>query len=130
MKRNIEIFDMQVAIIFAKLYDNFPKKINFDCNDLNELSKDITLQEHKEYCDSTVNFLSENGFIDINTRLLSGGYVGVILTIQGLNALKQIPKSISNKPTAGDIISEEVSKGFVSSAIGIISNTVLTGIKI
>ena len=124
--KNIKIFDTQVAIIFAKLYDNFPKKINIDCSTLEMHSKDITIEEHSEYCDATVTFLVENGFISVGKTMIGGGYVDVILTIKGLNALKKIPKSISNKPTAGEIISDEVRKGFISSSIGIISNTVFS----
>lgn len=128
MSRNIEIFDAQVAIVLALLYDNFPKSIEFDCVYLESktVDKRITAEEHREFCRDTILFLEENEFISIQSKAINRNvFSGIKLTMHGLQVLKQTPKSISNEPAVGETISSMVKEGLMTSAIGLINSTVM-----
>ena len=128
--KNIEIFDRMTVVIFAKLYKNFPHKINIEC-DMLEDSLGITIpkDEQKAYCASTLNFLAENGFIVIGSKTISGAFVHVGLTMQGLYSLKQpVPKSIETDEDIGSRMVSKVSDGMVDTAFGMLSSVLMKGI--
>ena len=128
MQRNIEIFDAQVAFILAKLYDKFPTKIDFRCEELEKATKhkEISFDEHKKYCRDTVLFLADNDFIDVQYKSMNGDtFQNVRLTMKGLKSLKQIPKSIRDEETVGEKISKSVAEGFISTAVGLVNSTVM-----
>ena len=118
--KNIEIFDKQVAVIFAKLYENFPDKIDIECSKILPNS-----DENNKYCDGTISFLEENELISIEEKLIGNGYIGVRLTMKGLKILKQTPKSISEDKTIGEKIVSNIKDGAVSFAVNLLNDTVL-----
>ncbi len=126
MSKNIKIFDTQVTLILSEAYKVFPKSFDLDIDDLENFLKSsrskISLEEHQEYCGDTMLFLEKNGFIEIGTKTLGGGYIDVRLTLKGLTLLKQQPKSISDEPSVGEMASKKIKEGLIDSAIAIITN--------
>jgi hypothetical protein len=103
---NMDDFNKGAALIFAKLYDSFPKPLGFAVKEIDAEASLDTLINYEE----TMNFLKAERFIDF--QIVSGfsgttDYHRVVLTSKGLAALNLVPDVLqSNKPSLGRQITD------------------------
>ena len=103
---NIEIFNESVAIIFEELYRNFPIPISLNYNDLAiKLFKvEGEIEDHTQnivVLESTVKWLKNSGYIWFG--MIGDAKVdGAVLSPKGLEVLKVVPDSLSEKISIGD----------------------------
>lgn len=140
MPQNIDDFNFGVARILGKLYENFPKGIYLNANDLAtaDSMKDGPIQHaeidrHLELYDIyhyTARFLLAEGYIRGDTVDGKTFVTNCTLTIKGLAALQKVPESIQGKKTSvGDFLLDlgkdglkAITKETVSSAVRTIFN--------
>jgi len=112
--KNIEMFDLYVGRIFAKLYEAFPLRVDVDV--CVECGKEIDQQElyiPKEceiYYDTLV-WLEKSGFLHIDRENRPYGFGGVVLSAKGLELLKSTPKSVKHQDGIGEKIRDLVVQG-------------------
>jgi hypothetical protein len=117
-------FNRATALAMAKLYEAFPTPIRLT---VRELEEGVTDDKAKLYFES-IMFLAQNGFIRYH-RSKRYEYFGLaVLTAQGLALLNEVPDSLKQQKSRGQIITEaarEGSKGAVNAAVeGMISASV------
>ncbi len=107
---NMDDFNKGAALIFAKLYDIFPRPIEFTISELDaEASKDCLIN----YVE-TMDFLKAEEFITSN---IIGGfdedtiYHNVRLTNKGLAVLNSIPEILHGNPSLGHQVTDLVKSG-------------------
>lgn len=126
---NVEIFNECVGLLFGKLYMAFPKRITVSYNDL-------TFEMSEENEDRAVYFEKHSMFSETMHWLEKAGYIwtdkvdeweasNVVLTPKGLEVLKSIPVSISNKSIGDELLNaiksgaKETAKSLISSVVSI-----------
>ncbi|HCH1022511.1 TPA: hypothetical protein NKP51_005131 [Vibrio parahaemolyticus] len=110
--QNIRDFNVGVALIMAKLYENFPTPIQIQANELHapgikEGDSDID-EKAKQWCEVTqvyyysALFLLDEGYI--RGDLIEGYLIlnNCRLTSKGLAALEQTPKSLKANKSIGE----------------------------
>lgn len=97
---NIEKFDYVVGMVFAMLYESFPRRVVVDYMALNK-DKNLSFanDESFEYC--AVDWLEKSGYIWILEK--ENTHVKAVLSPKGLEILKSFPSSISNTSEAKSI---------------------------
>jgi|GEM_PF-3880433 len=130
-RSNIYVFDCFVVEIFAELYKKFPVKMQVDGNEVvrnckYEDNQEINYFERILILKGTFEFLKENGFIDYigNIDEFDCTAYDCILTLKGLNALENIPKSINKKTTIGQKLLTELKSGTREIAIDLIKQVI------
>jgi len=94
--KNIELFNVYVAKIFDRLYEEFPLGVDIEiCKFVDKEIDPFSLEVPKEceILEHTFYFLRDEGFI----RFKEGNnhyFLGVTLTSKALTLLKQTPKSV------------------------------------
>ena len=112
MSERMETFDEGVALVFEKLYQEFPKKLYLE---VAEIKEDASEEEIAMYGE-TITFLEEEGFIRfINPQYGDDGNLYSViharLTSKGLAVLKAVPESLSASQTAIEFTSEALKNG-------------------
>jgi hypothetical protein len=127
---NIDKFDEYTALVFARLYETFPIRVNlFDHDVIPDTWKDGKFNPEAYDSDSelvraTIIWLKEAGYID--GRISNLGLFEAVLTSKGLEVLKAVPSSLSTGPSLGERIADavkeegrETMRSLVSEALGI-----------
>lgn len=114
MCQNIDDFNRGCALIMARLYQNFPRRVHFRVNELDaglDIPEDLRaelLRERLAVYSATVEFLSEEGFLSYGSH--AGGesermFANARLTSKGLAALNRTPSALKQKTqTVGDAL--------------------------
>lgn len=125
--QNIKCFNAAVAVVFAELYQNFPKPIEFVVPDLmvhesfpQECREEIeTRGGTRNIITSTIHFLADECFIRYEAQ--GGGglkFSHVVLTSKGFSALSAVPKSIQESgKTYGERFVEVTGPAVVSGLV-------------
>lgn len=124
MVDNIKAFDIVVVTILAKLYKNFPEKINIECELFcAELEiEGYSLDKKIKLCSATMEFLQENGFVLSNTKVPSIGWAKVGLTMKGLSALRSEPQSLKKGESIGEKLKNAFEVGSIDLAVQMSQN--------
>lgn len=133
-RENIYVFDCFTVEIFAELYRRFPVKTKISGYDVvknckYETNERIDGLEKMILLKSTFEWLKENEFITYTGNIDEGdGMVyDCILTLKGLNALENVPKSIKKRMTIGQKIITEIKQGSHDIAIELIKQAIKIG---
>ncbi len=132
---NIKLFDAYTAYVFQKIYENFPKCINFEpLKELKNIQDTTNFSEEEKgiiFCE-TMLWLEENGFLKIKNKIpptdrplepmLYQGFYCVRLTIKGLNLLS-LPKPKTFDKKVGEEIISKVKQGLFTEAGKIITQS-------
>ena len=112
---NHQLFDCFTAQILGKLYDNFPKKIDFWINDFDlsfcvDPKERMASEDDEKILHGTFVFLEENGIICFDKEVGYGTDAYEVfsktgLTLKGLKLLNKTPQSIVKQATIGETIS-------------------------
>ncbi|WP_045393019.1 hypothetical protein [Vibrio rotiferianus] len=124
MSENVIKFDQLVAQVFENLYSEFPKQIALNpCKLLGyEVSDNVEdhrdefggfidplTREDSEFFAYTLAWLYESGYL-IGT--VSGAWNSrVTLSLQGLQLLKSVPKSVESNETLGEQLKSAIKNG-------------------
>ena len=111
--KNIELFDLYTGKILAKLYENFPLKIEVDVCDMLKLEIDqqnMTVPKECEIFNDTMEWLKESGFIYYEEKGMYS-FHRVVLSAVGLETLKATPSSIKERDGIGEKIRDAVIRG-------------------
>jgi hypothetical protein len=131
---NIELFDIYTGKIFGSLYQTFPTQRDLGAWEFISYSKSRSTQKQQEafikrveFILSTAQWLADAGYIRTTGRYdKKDALQNVVLTAQGMLALKSLPKSLSKGASIGDRLSKfskeesrEAFRGLVTEALGI-----------
>ena len=111
--KNIELFNVYVAKIFDKLYNEFPLGVDIEvCKFIDKDIDPFSLEVPKEckILEYTFYFLRDEGFI----RFKEGNnhyFLDVVLTSKALMLLKQTPKSVKENISIIDTIKHWLKEG-------------------
>lgn len=111
--KNIEMFDIYTAKVLAKLYKNFPLKIDIDVCDMLGLIIDQENMQVPKECDilnDTIAWLQESGFIYFEGSHVYG-FSRVVLSAKGLEVLKSTPSSITPRDGIGESLKDVLTQG-------------------
>lgn len=107
---NMAYFNEYTAKIFAKLYDNFPVKCELTAADF------VETDEEWEVWESVVEWLTNEGYMNYTNSARGSFYLGCVLTSTGLQALNQVPDSLSSKDSYGVKLVKAVEAGSIDEA--------------
>lgn len=104
---NIDNFNKITSALFAKLYNEFPKKIKHIA--YSDFCKEFDFDECQEIFTASVEFLAYEGFLRYSDSSKNGYFVNVTLTLKGLSTLQKIPNAIDEaKETIGESLIKRV----------------------
>ncbi|EGQ9138199.1 MULTISPECIES: hypothetical protein [Vibrio harveyi group] len=113
MSDNMTSFDRDVAKIFDYLYDNFPRPVHMNVNEIvggTVDTDDMYVCPKTEFAAYCVDWLVSEGFIKA-----SGGnfamYNQCVLTAKGLDALNSMPTSLGGKESVISKIKSGLASG-------------------
>lgn len=86
MAKNMDDFNTCVALVFQRLYSEFPKETEIVLDELT----DSPNEEQGDNYFATIRFLQREGFLRYH-ELHFGTFTGVVLTAKGLKILKTMP---------------------------------------
>ena len=114
---NMEIFNLTVADVFGRCFENFPVRIEIDS--LEVASRIVELYEDREIMESTdilereaevvfsaINWLIDSGYLWSRASTGDLDFFGVTLTPKGLEVMNSIPTSLERKESFGSIFSK------------------------
>lgn len=115
MPQNIDDFTRGCALILAKLYSHFPKRVQLDVASLDtheDLHEDLVPEngvrrrERIEVYGATVDFLREEGYLRFGEASPDKTlFTRAVLTSKGLAALNRTPDLMAApRKTAGDLL--------------------------
>ena len=117
---NHQLFDCFTAQILGKLYDNFPKKVDFWMGDFDigfcvDPKKRVPNEDDEKILEGTFHFLEENGIVCFDKENGYGMdaqevFYATGLTLKGLKLLNKTPQSIVSGPSIGETISTTLKK--------------------
>lgn len=115
--QNICKFDLYVGMILSKLYESFPIKCDIYYNsEFGEVDEEVMR--------STFIWLKDSEFIKYDDIMINTDLIcGVILSLKGLELLKQKPKTFQK--SLGESLKEPLKQG-LNSAVAKISNDILS----
>ena len=135
MQSNIKLFDTYSGYIFKRLYENFPKCVNFEDvgKEVQSIEEEygvlanLSLEEKVIIFSETMLWLTNNGFIDFthsypNSKrpaqpMAYSNFLCISLTLKGLNLLTSPkPKSLNKHKKLGEEIVEKVKQGSLTEA--------------
>lgn len=118
MTKNMLFFDIYTCKIFDKLLNAFP--LNCDIN-----TKDLQLRgDDSEICSQTIIYLKKLGFIDFSGEMIGDClFEECYLTAKGLSILRTMPKSLQEKKSIAEAISD-LAKDFKGEAVKNIVNLI------
>lgn len=139
--RNIEKFDEITGIVFAKLYDNFPMKVDLNSGEILNCMEEVksSKDSHKEdetfddltkFIPDTIRWLKGEGYITMQMQTFENKFIGMTLTGRGLSSLKAIPDSVSGKLSTGEELSEAVKLGGKEALIKAANQALSAGFKL
>jgi hypothetical protein len=148
--RNIDKFDEIAGIVFAKLYESFPMRIDFNAEDISSLMKDTgnkeggdeaeEAEEAKEaeeafndstrFIPDTIRWLKEEGYITMQSATMDSHFINVTLTGKGLSSLKSTPDSVSGKLSTGEQLSEAIKTGGREALINATNQVLFAGFRL
>ena len=126
---NIDRFNECSAKLFAALYKAFPKP--FDIDYFEWLGKEVfeAGDDELEFCDATVRWLDEAGYIQVKAYSNDSAY-NVVLSAKGLEALKVVPDSLRGKGSIGDALVNAVNDGMMAAAQQIVVKALTESFKL
>jgi hypothetical protein len=135
---NIDIFNQAVGILFGKLYEKFPERINLDLNELafelfdgDQIGEALYMETHV-LLSETIRWLDQAGYIW--TGLINKWEANeVVLSPKGLEVLKVVQDS-SQQKSIGESLSIVLKSGAKEAAKtaiqGLVSIALTEGYKI
>lgn len=128
---NIKAFNFLTLFIFTKIYEEFPRKIDFN-------GRRIIIEAAFDYgaksdeasymalFSDTINWLEAEGFITVQAKTFGSDYIGVTLTLRGLTVLGYLPSSLDSegKSTIIESAREIVASGFKSASTDAVGSVV------
>ena len=131
---NIDIFDRCVGVFFARLYESFPKRIDirfaeipediFDKTDSNEQA-----ERKFEGYEHAVKWLHQAGYAWAN-HVDDRGAEGIVLSPKGLEVLRAKPRSLLQRKSIGDLITEAVKSGAKDALTKAVGFALIKGVEI
>lgn len=110
---NLEEFNWFVAVILAKLYDNFPQAVMVS---VQEFEPNVDRKVAANFI-GTIEFLAREGYITHGEGDDEGHFVTqATLTMKGLKALNRVPEFFEEKITWGERFSKMVRVGTAEAA--------------
>lgn len=112
--KNIEQFDLYVGKTLAKLYENFPLKLDLDICELVGVELDrnaVDVPRECHICFDSIEWLYESGYISREYTDAPLGVYRTVLSARGLELLKSTPKSLTPKDGIGEQIRDLVRQG-------------------
>ncbi len=127
--KNIDYFNEYTAKIFAKLYQEFPRRCSIEISKIT--GKDNRNKKETELCTDTLYWLREHGYIiyDDKDKILDGDIVSCVLSDKGLAVLNQVPESLNAEQSYGDKLIDAVQNGALDSIKSTVSSLLSTGLK-
>lgn len=129
---NIQKFDEITGQVFGALYQSFPVAKYLPIKDFVEdgLSLDDFLgyevvNENGEFFFACVEWLAEAGYLRFKEKAQNDGFVDVVLTAKGLEALKAVPASLTASSSLGEQLIDATKSG-TKSALGSLAGEVLS----
>ena len=128
---NIRAFNFLTLAIFNRLYESFPEKVDF--SDLRfvietvvDYGADSDESKYSSLFSASMNWLEEEGFIKIESKVYGPAFIGVTLTLKGVTVLGFVPSSIDKDAgkSSIDYIREIVSDGVKSSSSEAVSSVI------
>lgn len=130
----MEKFDTLVALIFSKLFSDFPEPVRLESDEfleniINEDDYEGSF-DFKEYFWHTVDWLVAEDYVRITLDISSdnGKSYEVVLTQKGLQSLRKVPESLQGNETIGERLVEfSKNKGSeaVSTLVSLAINTAI-----
>jgi len=103
--KNIDQFNEAVGLIFATLYESFPKRVELSSGKIAQKIDDF---DYRQVSD-TIFWLSKYGYISVGRPMIEASYSHCTLTPLGLQLLNAVPDSLKEKPaTYGELLSDAV----------------------
>ena len=134
---NIDRFDEYAALIFSRLYEHFPVKVDLDVRDLtghremDENGAVLAPNGNTSRCASiayaTIEWLIETGYVRAKEPHYPIGFRGCVLTAEGLKLLKAMPGSVQFTDTVGDKLVRFVREGALDLAKDIVKGALAIG---
>lgn len=117
--KNIEIFNLAVAEIFGKCYEEFPRRIDIDCLEIavsivecleekEILERDDIVQKESEVVAESVEWLLQAGYLWCQTGTDDLSYHNVTLSPMALQVLDGVPDGLVQRETLGQRLSRGV----------------------
>lgn len=133
---NIEKFDEIVGRVFSRTYVNFPVPVSLHVEFLvgegrgfDLLNGEMkALNDEGDFAFATVEWLVNAGFISASKNEQMLEFNGAVLTIKGLEALKQIPGSL--KASIGEEIDAAVRKGSIDASRTLVAKALGFGLQV
>lgn len=140
MTKNLDLFNLQTAEIFAVLWENFPVPQIFKYEKFNAALPDdyfeqcnstemVELMKLRSVVEGTFKFLCENGYIHYETDHQTH-FRDVRLTEKSLLVLNMKLESLEGKETIGDNIIKAVKNGTPAVIVGTVTNLFTTAISL
>ncbi len=130
--KNIELFDLYVGKIFAKLYESFPLKTEVNpCVMINMEVNPHTMDIPKE-CEifrDTMYWLEESGYIKYTSNQTVHYFNGAVLTAKGLELLKSVPPSVKSTAGIGENLTHWAKEGSDELLKGSVNTLLSMGVK-
>ena len=133
---NIEVANIWIGYIFAKLYENFPVPYDFTISEIVQETKEKpNLDEYQLvlFGTSLVNWLREEKFIRGEDPPLGPDFLidFATLTERGLRVLNAVPESLHEKRKVGEQLvdaSKRIGEDTVKKSVGELVGQILGGI--
>jgi len=128
---SMDKFNDLVGLIFGRLYEAFPVPLEVDPNTFHEQAIATNDEEgafgFSEYFSSTVKWLESAGYIWIeqDKSTMGSPAFDLVLSEQGLEALRRVPTSLEGNASIGERL-VEFSKSKASDAIGTLISLAVT----
>lgn len=125
---NIETFNRSVGLLFGKLYETFPKRVQLGFNDLAIEMFDDDDNGNEVYFEKlaifseTVSWLEQAGYIWAD-KIDNYDAYGIVLSPKGLEVMKVVPGTLSGK-SIGEELSKIVKSGAKETAKTVVSGLV------
>lgn len=126
---NIERFNDCTAKLLATLYAEFPHRLDIDYHEWLSMAYGEAKDEDYAFCESTLSWLSEAGYVDVKI-FHSMGAAKMVLTAKGLEILKVVPESLKSKESIGDALVRSLKSGAFEVAKDLVSAAFTQGFKL
>jgi hypothetical protein len=131
---NIDIFDRCVGIFFAKLYENFPTRIDIRFADVPENLFDETdcrgqVERKVECYEHAVKWLCDAGYAWAH-HVDDRGAEGIVLSSKGLEVLRAKPRSLRSGKPIGELIVKAVKGGAKDALQEAVGFALIKGVEI
>ncbi|WP_338339419.1 hypothetical protein [Xanthomonas euvesicatoria] len=94
---NIQEFDHACALIFDRLYEDFPMRIDITASELGFFDRNHSSSRPREILSATFCFLADEGYIDFDRASDNmATKTDIRLTSKGLSRLQRVPAGVQD----------------------------------